>query len=112
MRKQVTALFVLILAASWLFPSLSMTAVTVSGVTKTYNPESGRLVLQTTSQTETSVYIPQTVTVYIKTEDEDIAVAEADTWKFLEDNLFEGTKVTLEKTEGTVTTIWVLEVPS
>lgn len=112
MMKKVTSIMVFILAASWFIPSLSLAAVTITGVTKTFDPQSGRLVLKTPSGAETTVYIPQTVKVYIKTKDEDIPVADADTWKFLGDNLFKGTKVTLEKTKEGVTTIWVLEVPS
>lgn len=112
MMKKVTFIIVFTLAASWLIPSICLAAVTVTGVTKSFNPHSGSLVLQTQSGDETTVYIPQTVKVYIKTKDEDILIADANTWKFLGDNLFKGTKVTLEKTEKAVTTIWVLEVPS
>ena len=112
MKVRIFAFALSMLVASLLIPLLCLAAVRVTGVTKTYNPQSGILVLITQSQTETSVYIPKTVHVYLKTKDNDIAVAEADTWNFLEHNLFKGTKVTLEKIEGTVTTIWVLEVPS
>jgi hypothetical protein len=112
MGKKANVIFILILVISWLLPSLSSSAVTVSGSTKTFDPQSGRLVLTTQSHTEITFYISKAATVYIKTKDEDIAVAEADAWKFLADNLFKGTQVTLEKIEGTVTTIWVLEVPS
>jgi hypothetical protein len=112
MRKKATVIVILILTASWLLPTLCSAAVTMTGITKTFNPQSGRLVLTTQSRTETTLYIPKTVKVYIKTKDGDIAITEADTWKFLADNLFKGTKLTLEKIESTVTTIWVLEVPS
>lgn len=109
MKKRPVVFIILILTVLWLIPSLSFAEMTVTGVTKTFNPQSRRLVLTTTSQTETTLSIPQTVTVYIKTKTEDIEVA--DVWKYLGDNLFKGTKVTIEKTEGVVTTIWVLEVP-
>ena len=109
MKKKVALFAFFILVASWLIPSLCFAEGTVTGVTKTFDSQSGRLALTTTSQTETTVTIPQTVKVYIKTKTEDIEVADA--WKYLGDNLFKGTKVTIEKTEGVVTTIWVLEVP-
>ena len=112
MRKKAIGIFALILAASWLIPSLCLAAVTVTGVTKSFNTESGRLVLTTQSQTETTLSISQTVTVYLKAPDEDIAIAEEVTWKFLGDNLLKGTRVTIEKTEGVVTALWILEVPS
>ena len=112
MRKKTIGIFVIILVTSWLIPSLCLAAVTVTGVTKSFNTESGRLVLTTQSQTETTLHISQTVKVYIKTQDEDIAVKEADTWKFLEDNVMRGTRITIEKTDGVVTALWILEVPS
>ena len=112
MRKKTIGIVVLILATAWMIPSLCLAAVTVTGVTKNYHSQSGTLVLTTQSQTETTLHISQTVTVYIKTQDEDIAVEEEDTWKFLRDNLLKGTKVTVEKTKGVVTTIWISEVPS
>lgn len=112
MKVKIIAFAFYMLVATWLIPSLSCAEETVTGVTKTYNPQSGILVLITQSQTETTVYISKTVHVYLQTKDDNIAVTEADTWNFLKHNLFKGTKVTLEKIEGKVTTIWVLEVPS
>ena len=111
MRKKALGIVVLILMTSWMIPSLSLAAVTVTGVTKSFDYTSGKLVLQTPSGRETTISIPQTVKGYIKTKNnEDIEVV--DVWNFLKDNLFSGTKVTIEEIDGVVMAIWVLEVPS
>jgi hypothetical protein len=112
MKVKILAFVFSMLVASWSIPSLSFSEVTVTGVTKSFNPQSGRLVITTTSQAETTVTIPPTVKVYLKTQDEDIEVSDADKLKFLKDNLFRGTGITIQKTQGVVTAIWVLEVPS
>ncbi len=109
MVKKVKAFIAFILMASLLISSVCLAEMTMTGITKSFNPESGKLVLQTTSQTETIVYIPQTVKVYVKVKGKEIEIADA--WKFLGDNLGHETKVTIERSGGVVTTLWVLEVP-
>jgi hypothetical protein len=81
----------------------------VSGVTKSFDAKSGRLVLQTAPQTEATFSIPQSVKVFLRTKGKDIEVA--DEWRLLQDNLMKGTKVQLMQSGVAVITIWILEVP-
>ncbi len=80
---------------------------TISGVAKSFDNKSGRLALQTTAQTETVVYIPQTVKVYLMVKVREVAKD----WWFLRDNLMKGTKVKVLKSGGSVVTIWFVEIP-
>jgi hypothetical protein len=106
MKKEV---IVFILAASMLISSVCFAETQVTGVTTSFDPDSGRLVLQTQSRSATTVSIPQTVKVYLMTNTEAREGAEA--WKILKDNLFKGTKVQLEMSERAVTAIRIVEVP-
>ena len=111
MRKQLILIMMLSLMAALLVSSVCFAEKMENYVIKSFDSISGRLVLQTPSGDETIVSIPQAVKGYIKTKNnEDIEIF--DVWNFLKDNLFNGTKVTIEKIDGVVTAIWVLEVPS
>jgi hypothetical protein len=111
MRKQLIIVMILVLMATLLVSSVCFPEIMENYVTKSFDSTSGSLVLKTQAGTETTVSIPQTVKGYIKTKNnEDIEVV--DVWNFLKDNLFKGTKVTIEKKGGVVMAIWVLEVPS
>ena len=111
MRKKIIIGMMLSLMTTLLISSVCFAEIMENGVTKSFNSTSGSLVIQTPSGRETTILIPQTVKGYIKTKNnEDIEVV--DVWNFLKDNLFNGTKVTIEKINGVVTAIWVLEVPS
>jgi hypothetical protein len=106
MRKE---LIVFILTVSVLISAFCFAETQVTGVTTSFNTNSGRLVLQAQSGGETSVTVPHTVKVYLTTNTEAIEGTEA--WKILADNLFKGTKVQLEVSEGAVTAVRILEVP-
>ena len=106
MKKEIV---VFILAAAVLISSICFAETQVIGVTTSFDPNSGRLMIQKQSGTETTVSIPQTVQVYLMSSTEAREGAEA--WKILEDNLFKGTKVQLEMSEGAVIAIRILEVP-
>ena len=100
---------IFILSLSVLLSSVCFAQTQMTGVTTAFDPDSGRLVLQTQSGAKTTVSIPQTVKVYLTNNTEAIEGVEA--WKILEDNLFKGTKVQLEVSEGVAIAIRILEVP-
>jgi len=106
MKKEI---IVFILAACVLISSICFAEAQVTGVVTAFDPDSGRLVLQTQSGAKTTVSIPQTVQVYLTTDTEVLEGAEA--WKILKDNLRKGTKVQLEISEGAATAVRILEVP-
>ena len=102
-------IIVFILAVSVLISTFCFAETQVTGVVKSFDPQSGSLVLQMQSGGETTVSIPQTVKVYLMNNTEPIEGTEA--WKILKDNLFKGTKVQLEVSGGSATAIRILEVP-
>ena len=112
MKKKFTVFAFFLFVALWLIASPSLAEVQVNGVVKSFNAQSGRLVFKTQSGAETAVTISQTVKVYIKTKNEDVEVADVDKPQFLKHNLFKGTRITIEKIEGVVTTLWIVEVPA
>jgi hypothetical protein len=81
----------------------------ITGITKSFDAKTGRLVIQTETRGEATYSIPQTVKAYLKVKGRDTEVANA--WQFLQDNLMKGTRVQILPTGGTVITIWILEVP-
>ncbi len=81
----------------------------VSGVTKSFDAKTGRLVVQTAPQRETAFFLPQTVQVYLRVKGKDIEFA--DSWRFLQNNLMQDTRIQLMQSGGEVVTIWILEVP-
>jgi hypothetical protein len=107
--KRVIVFIVCIVAASFLISTICYANEMISGVTKSFDAKTGRLVLQTSSQSEATFSLPQTVQVYMRAKGKDIEVA--DSWQFLQDNLMKGTKVQLMRSGGTVGTIWIMEVP-
>jgi len=109
MRKKAIIFLVTILAACSMISAVFGAEVMISGVAKSFDAKSGRLVLQTAPQRESTFSIPQTVKVYLRVKGKDTEVA--DEWRLLQDNLMKGTKVQILKSEGTVITIWIMEVP-
>ena len=109
--KKVNVFMVCILAAVLLISAVLYAAemVTVTGVAKSFDAKTGRLVMQTATQKEASFSIPQRVRVYMAAKGKETEVADA--WQFLKDNLMKGTKVQLMHSGGVVTTIWIMEVP-
>jgi hypothetical protein len=100
---------VFILAVSVLIYTLCFAETQVTGIAKSFDPQSGRLVLQAAGQVGTTMNIPQTVKVYLQTPTEEKEMADA--WNFLRDNLLKGTKVKILQSEGVVTAVCILEVP-
>jgi hypothetical protein len=109
MLKKGSVLVVCILASALLIASLCYANEMVSGVTKSFDSKTGRLVLQTASQSETAFSIPQSVKVYLRAKGKDTEVANS--WQFLQNNLGARTKVQLMQSGGAIVTIWILEVP-
>jgi hypothetical protein len=107
--KKAVVFIVWILTAVWLIATICYANEMVSGVAKGFDAKTGRLVMQTASQSEASFSIPQSVKVFLRVKGKDIEVA--DEWRFLQDNLMAGTKVQILQSGGTVFTIWILEVP-
>ncbi|MCJ7547768.1 MAG: hypothetical protein MUP30_13285 [Deltaproteobacteria bacterium] len=107
--KKAIVFIVCIMAAVVLISTICYANEIVSGVTKSFDAKSGRLVLQTAPQRESTFSIPQSVKVLLRAKGKDIEVA--DEWRFLQDNLIKGTKIQLLQSGGTVITIWILEVP-
>jgi hypothetical protein len=109
MLKKVNVFMVCILAIAVLISAILYAAEMVTGVAKSFDAKTGRLVLQTASQTEATFSIPQSVRVYLRAKGKDTEVADA--WQFLKDNLMKGTKLQLMESGGSVVTIWILGVP-
>ena len=109
MLKKVSVLVVCILAAALLIATICSANEMVSGVTKSFDSKTGRLILQTAPQSETTFSITQSVKVYLKAKGKDNEIV--DSLRFLQDNLMKGTKLRLMESGGTVFTIWILEVP-
>lgn len=107
--KKITVFLVCIMAATLLISAALYASEMVSGVAKSFDAKSGKLVLQTATQKEATFSIPQTVRVYIGGKGKDTEVADA--WQFLQHNLGHGTKVQILHLGGEVQTIWILEVP-
>jgi siroheme synthase len=108
MLKKVIVFMVCIFAAVLLISALVYAAemVTVAGVAKSFDAKTGRLVLQTASQSEAIFSIPQRVQVYMGAKGEVV-----NAWQFLQNNLGNGTKVQLMHSGGVVNAIWIMEVP-
>ena len=104
--KKAIVFIVCIVAAGVLISTVLYAAEMVAGVAKSFDAKSGRLVMQTASQSEAIYSIPQRVRVYMGAKGE-----VADAWQFLQNNLGNGTKVQLMHSGGVVSTIWILEVP-
>lgn len=109
MLKKVSVLVVCIFAAALLIAAICYANEMVSGVTKSFDSKTGRLVMQTAPQSEATFSITQSVKVYLKAKKKDNEVT--DQWRFLQDNLMKGTKVQVLLSGGAVVTIWILEVP-
>jgi putative copper export protein len=109
MLKKITVFMACILATVLLISTVLYAAEMVTGVAKSFETKTGRLVLQTASQSEATFSIPQRVRVYMAAKGKDTEVADA--WQFLKDNLMKGTKVQLMHSGGVVNTIWIMEVP-
>jgi len=107
--KKVIVFMVSIMAAGVLISTICYANEMVSGITKSFDAKTGRLVLQTAPQRESTFSIPQSVKVFLRTKGKDIEVA--DEWRLLQDNLMKGTKIQLLQSGGTVITMWILEVP-
>jgi flagellar basal body-associated protein FliL len=107
--KKAIVFVVFIIVLCMLISAVLYAAEMVTGVAKTFDAKTGRLVMQTATQQEVTFTIPQTVKVYKILRGKDVAVADA--WQFLKDNLIKGTKLQLMESEGAVVKIWILEVP-
>jgi len=107
--KKAIVFIVCIMAAGVLIATICNANEMVTGVVKSFDAKTGRLVLQTAPQSEASFSIPQSVKVYLRVKGKDIEVA--DEWRLLQDNLMKGTKVQLMQSGGAVVTIWIMEVP-
>jgi hypothetical protein len=112
MLKKVILFMVCILAAGVLISAFLYAAEMVTGVAKSFDAKTGRLVLQTAPKSEATFTIPQTAKVYQKVKGKDIEVPNSNSWQFLRDNLIKGTKLQLMESRGSVVTIWILEVPA
>jgi len=109
MRKKTFIFIVTILTACLMISAVFGAEVMTSGVAKSFDAKTGRLVMQTASQSEATFSIPQTVKVFLRVKGKDIEFA--DSWRFLQDNLMKDTKVQLMQSGGTVVTILIMEVP-
>jgi hypothetical protein len=107
--KKAIVFIVCLVAASFLISKICYANEMVTGVAKSFDAKTGRLVMQTATQREVTFSIPQTVKVYQKVKGEDIAVTNP--WHFLQHNLGNRTKLQLMHSGVVVTTIWILEVP-
>jgi len=107
--KKAIVFIVCIVAAGVLISTVLYAAEMVAGVAKSFDAKSGRLVMQTASQSEAIFSIPQRVRVYMAAKGKDTEVANP--WQFLKDNLMKGTKLQLMHSAGVVNAIWILEVP-
>jgi hypothetical protein len=107
--KKVDICMVSILAVALLIATCCYADNMVSGIVTSFDAKTGRLIMQTSSQSEATFSIPQSVKVYLRADGKDIEFA--DSWQFLRDNLMQGTKVQMLRIEGSVITIWILEVP-
>lgn len=109
MLRKISCLVVCFLTAALLIANRCYADEMVSGVVKSFDAKTGRLIVQTAPQREATFSIPQIVKVYLRAKGKDIEVA--DSWRFLRDNLMESTKLRLMISGGSVITIWILEVP-
>jgi flagellar basal body-associated protein FliL len=112
--KKAIVFIVCIVAAVLLISAIVYAAemVTVTGVAKSFDAKTGRLVLQTAPKTEATFSIPQTVRVYMAAKSKDTKDTEvANVWPYLQNNLGTGTKLRLMHTAGVVNAIWIMEVP-
>ena len=109
MIKKVIVFIVCIMVTALLISIVCSASETVSGVAKSFDAKTGRLVIQTVSQREATFSVPQSVKVYLRAKERMIEIA--DSWRFLQDNLIKGAKVQLMQAGGSVVTIWLMEVP-
>lgn len=81
----------------------------VSGVVKSFDGRSGRLVIQSNYGGTDSFIVMPSVRVYLRIKGRDIEVSNP--WQLLQDNLIGGTKVELLRSGSSILTIWIVEVP-
>lgn len=108
MKTKTPVLITLVLLITSLISLSCLAQEMIHGVTKAFNPKTETLLLQT-SQGEITAHLSQDVDIYVKLRRGEEKITE--TWEFLKNNLFQGTKVTVEVIEQQVTTIIVVEVP-
>jgi hypothetical protein len=109
MKKMIVIMVSTMMVAALLMATCCYANEMVSGVVKGFDAKTGRLVMQTAPQQEATYFLPQTVTAHLRVQGKDNAVT--DGWRFLQDNLIQGTKVQVLQSGGTVLTIWILGVP-
>jgi len=108
MKRNAAILIGIVFILGHILSGHCLAAEVIEGVTAVFNPAIGALTIQT-SEKEIRVYLSETVDIQVTPRLGSEPVP-AD-WDFLRHNLFAGTKVSLEISNGIVTCLIVTEVP-